>query len=197
MIAPPLPGLSSCFEVTLRTYVRHGGVAGLFRFSTDASNPVVVWLARSLYHLPFFRARIESLRRGDSVRFAAERRHQGAARAVFESTWSAKLPLPRPRPGDLEHFLACRENLFTAGSGLVRACRLSCDQVALREARVGTLRQTVFDAAGLPPPEGQPLARHADRLCVSVSSMHEAAASDPAAALLDPALSPPAATFKR
>src|SRR5205807_8935202 len=56
---PPLPGLSRFPELNVRTYVTHGGKAGVYFFSLDAANLPAVWAARTFYHLPYFYARMK------------------------------------------------------------------------------------------------------------------------------------------
>jgi len=53
---PPMPWVSSFPEVNVRTYVTHGGKAGVYFFSLDAGNRLAVAGARATYHLPYYRA---------------------------------------------------------------------------------------------------------------------------------------------
>src|SRR5579875_1339985 len=56
---PPVRGLSRFHETNVRTYVhREGRDPGVWFFSLDAANPVAVSLARRLYHLPYYLARM-------------------------------------------------------------------------------------------------------------------------------------------
>jgi uncharacterized protein YqjF (DUF2071 family) len=196
-MGPPLPGLSSFLELHVRTYVVHGDQSGVFFLSIDTSNPVVAWAARSLFRLPCFRARMETLRRDETVRFVSERAHQGASKAGFECVWGARRPLPRARPGDLVHFLTERYLCLAVHREKVLESRLWHEAWELREARIGTFRSTMLEAAGLPAPQGAPLAHHADALALSVWPARAAEPADPAAPLLDPALSPPVVSLRR
>lgn len=56
---PPLPGLSAFPELNLRTYVELGGKPGVWFFSLDAASLLAVRIARLLFHLPYFHARME------------------------------------------------------------------------------------------------------------------------------------------
>jgi uncharacterized protein len=197
VLAPAVPGLSSLLEVNVRTYVRFGSEAGVFFFSLDASSAPAVWLARAIFHLPYFRARLEMGRRGDTVRFASRRTHQGAAPCEFECAWAAKAPLARTKPGELGHFLTERYQFFTRHRRCILSGRIWHEPWPLRDAKIGTLRSSMIEAAGLPAPEGAPLAYHCDALAVSMWPLSEAAAQEVGGALLGPALSPPAATLTR
>lgn len=55
---PALPRVSSFPELNVRTYSTLDGKPGVYFFSLDALNPVAVAVARRLYRLPYFRARM-------------------------------------------------------------------------------------------------------------------------------------------
>src|SRR5687768_5057240 len=74
MLMPPLPWVSDFHEVNVRAYVHLDGAdPGVWFFSLDASNPVVVAAARALFHLPYHHARIDIEVNADGVRFRSER----------------------------------------------------------------------------------------------------------------------------
>lgn len=196
VLAPPVPGLSSLLELSVRTCVSHRHEPGVFFFSLDASSAVAVWLARALFHLPYFRATMHMTRRGDSVRFSSRRTHQGATPAEMECSWTAQHPIARVRKGDLAHFLTERRRLYAAHHGRVFVCNVRSETWSLREARIDSLRSSLFESIGLPAPAGAPLAHHADQLALCYSSLQEPVELEAGAAWLDPALSPPA-TFTR
>src|SRR5687768_5950725 len=50
---PALPGLSAMPELNVRTYVTAKGVPGVYFFSLDAANPLVVGAARTMFHLHY------------------------------------------------------------------------------------------------------------------------------------------------
>jgi uncharacterized protein len=55
---PAIKGLSDPLELNLRTYVTAENKPGVYFLTMDASNPIVVWLARTTYHLPYCNARM-------------------------------------------------------------------------------------------------------------------------------------------
>jgi uncharacterized protein YqjF (DUF2071 family) len=110
--APPLPLLSSFFELNCRTYVRAGDRPGIWFFSLDASSRAAVAAARRTYRLPYRHAHIEA--RGDS--FRADTQDAGSFRAHYVAQGA---PAPA-EPGTLAHFLAERYCLY-AGEGEWRA----------------------------------------------------------------------------
>lgn len=197
VLAPPMPGLSSFNEVNARVCVTYEGSPGVYFFSLDASSSVAVWTARTFLHLPYFRARITNTRRADAFHFASKRIHQGAQAATFDCTWTAGKPVPASRRHDLAHFLTERRQTFTVHRGIVYACQVAHEPWPLREAKVTELETNLFEAAGVPPPVGDPVAYHGDKLAVDMCSMHAAKTAREPAPLLDPMAAPPPASFKR
>ena len=80
-----VPWLSHFPELNVRTYVRVGDKPGVFFFSLDAGNPVAVFLARTLFYLPYFRARMDMATRpgGHTVHYQSVRTHGDAFPARF------------------------------------------------------------------------------------------------------------------
>jgi uncharacterized protein YqjF (DUF2071 family) len=78
----PLP-VADFLETNLRTYVHTEGVPGVWFFSLDAESRLAVWGARTLYGLPYFRARMTCASR-DGYVYRTER--EGAA-AGLDVAW--------------------------------------------------------------------------------------------------------------
>ena len=104
-LLPSLPVLSDGYEINLRTYVQRDGIPGLWFLSLDATNSLAVWGARVAYRLPYYRASMRVMHRGESVSFQAERTHGGAPRAMLDAAWETGDRVPDPRPDTLEFFL--------------------------------------------------------------------------------------------
>lgn len=114
----PLPLVSSFRELSVRTYVTHGGKPGVWFFSLDASSQLAVEAARRLYRLPYFHARISLERRGGRIVYESVR-HEGKA---FSASYAATGDVGHAQPGSLEEFLTERYCLYAeGGSGLYRA----------------------------------------------------------------------------
>jgi uncharacterized protein YqjF (DUF2071 family) len=110
---PPLPFVSSFYELNCRTYVHApDGRPGIWFFSLDASSAAAVSAARRTYRLPYRHARIETT--GGSFRAATE--GGGAFVAHYRGVGS---PAPAAH-GTLEYFLTERYCLY-AGDGELRA----------------------------------------------------------------------------
>jgi uncharacterized protein YqjF (DUF2071 family) len=152
---PPLPLLSSFFEVNCRTYVRRGDRPGIWFFSLDASSLLAVESARRSYRLPYRFARIAHSDDSYALsRVREQRKFDVRYRAVGD-------PAP-PRPGTLEHFLVERYCLY-AGDGTLRAdIHHAPWPLQPAEATVGRVEVAPV------PVEGEPLCHYAERQDVVV-----------------------------
>ncbi len=63
-LGPSIPGVSSFIELNVRTYVTTEGKPGVWFFSLDATSRLAVRAARRFFHLPYFDARMSSVRGG-------------------------------------------------------------------------------------------------------------------------------------
>jgi uncharacterized protein YqjF (DUF2071 family) len=152
---PPLPLLSSFYELNCRTYVRAGDRPGIWFFSLDASSRAAVETARRTYRLPYRFAQIradgdnfDGRRIGEDARFNARYRGRGD-----------QAPAPS---GTLEHFLTERYCLY-GGNGRLRA-DIHHPPWPLQQADA-TLEQTNISPL---PLEGKPLYHFAERQDVLV-----------------------------
>ena len=117
---PAVPWLSRFPELNLRTYVQSDDRPGVFFFSLDASNPVAVAAARSLFLLPYFRARMTCEREGDAITYRSRRTHSGAPGADLDARYGPAGDVFHAAPGTLEHFLTERYCLYTSGASVGR-----------------------------------------------------------------------------
>lgn len=176
---PAVPGLNALHELNVRTYATLDGVPGVWFLSLDATQPLGVWAARTLFHLPYLHARMHLTQTADTLRAVAERTHRGIAPASFAATWTPGAALPLAQPGSLACFLTERYHLYTAGpvvrahqhgAGLWRG-RLWHEPWQLREATLQEWDSTLVESHGLPTPQGPPLLHAADPLDVWVEEL--------------------------
>jgi uncharacterized protein YqjF (DUF2071 family) len=155
MLMPPLPWISDFHEVNVRTYVHLDGAdPGVWFFSLDASNPVVVAAARALFLLPYHHARMEMDVDAGGIDFRSER--DGAPTAACDVRYE---PIGQPRAaalGSLEHFLAERYLLYTVSEHRLWQGQVHHEPYPLQAARVEVLREGLVAAAGIERPEGPP-----------------------------------------
>jgi uncharacterized protein YqjF (DUF2071 family) len=107
----PLPRASSFLELNVRTYATAGGKAGIWFFSLDASSTAAVELARRTYKLPYFRARMSTVRRGDWFVYECARVEEPGR--VFSGRYRSRGDERQTAKGSLEHFLTERYCLYT------------------------------------------------------------------------------------
>ena len=119
---PAVTALSSFVELNVRTYVTLQGIPGVYFFSLDASNPIAVAIARTLFHLPYFNAVMSSERVSDTIHYYSRRIHQGAPPAEFQAAFRPIAPIAFAQHGSLEQWLTERYCLYTVvpGKGVYR-----------------------------------------------------------------------------
>ena len=110
---PAVPWLSAFLELNVRTYVTVGGLSGVYFFSLDAGNPVAVALARAIFKLPYFRARMRLSNRDGGVQYNSQRTHAGAPRAELRAWYRPTGPAFSATAGSLEWWLTERYCLYT------------------------------------------------------------------------------------
>jgi len=110
---PALPWLSAFPELNVRTYVTAGGKAGIWFFSLDAANPVAVEIARLWFHLPYFRADMESKAGPERIAYTSRRKDRRGGRERLVAAYSGHGPCFEAKHGTLEYFLTERYCLYT------------------------------------------------------------------------------------
>jgi uncharacterized protein len=153
---PPLPWVSYFLEMNLRTYVIDElGRPGVWFFSLDCNQPIAVRIARGLFHLPYFDAKMShKTPAAQEVEFCVQRR--GFAQDRYKYRFGPDLPAPSV--ASLEFFLLERYLLFAWDA---RKKRLWCGQVhhqPYRPVEVELLEwsKAPFEQAGLPAPASEP-----------------------------------------
>jgi uncharacterized protein YqjF (DUF2071 family) len=154
---PAFPWLSAFPEVNVRTYVRIGDRPGVFFFSLDATNPVAVRVARTVFHLPYFNAGIElqADQEGDGFTcYVSHRTDQPAADLI--ASYRPEGPVFHAVEGTLEYFLTERYCLYAIDRrGGAHICEIHHArwplQVASARFEVNTLLQGIVDVDPLAP----------------------------------------------
>src|SRR5579863_4679716 len=95
---PSVYGLSQFPELNVRTYVMLHDRPGVYFFSLDAANPVAVAIARALFHLPYFTARMSSRRIDDTIYYRSHRIHRNAPSADYHASYRPIAPVAYARP---------------------------------------------------------------------------------------------------
>jgi uncharacterized protein YqjF (DUF2071 family) len=175
MLMPPLPWVSDFHEVNVRTYVhRDGAEPGVWFFSLDAANPVVVAAARALFRLPYHHARMAMDLDAAGVSFSSERAADPGAACVLRYE-----PIGTPAPaavGTLEHFLVERYLLYTGSDRRLFRAQVHHEPYPLQRARAELGRETLLAAAGIARP-APPLVHFAREVNVEIFGLDEIGSS--------------------
>lgn len=168
-----LPWLSAFPEVNVRTYVVRDGKPGVWFLSLDAANPIAVRLARSIFSLPYFDARMSCVATGGEIRYRSERSHRGAPPATFGGRYAATGPPVTAARGSLIEWLTARYCLYAQDRrGTVWRTEIDHPPWPLQPARAQFRVNTLAQAAGITLPDAPPLLHFSRRLDVRVWCPH-------------------------
>jgi uncharacterized protein YqjF (DUF2071 family) len=172
---PVVPILSRFPELNTRTYVTRDGKPGVWFFSLDAGSFPAVLVARSLFHLPYFYARMRHRTENGRVYYRSER----ADGPGFVGWYAPKGDITRSKPGSLEHWLTERYCLYAKDQAdvLYRA-EIHHAPWPLQEAEVEIERNDLLAAVGIALTERPALAHFSGRLEVAIWSPEPVGSSE-------------------
>lgn len=156
MVKPfvPFPGAFAFHETNVRTYVRRNGRPGVWFFSLDAASSLAVRAARFVFHLPYFRADMELVQRGDEISYHSERRWPPPTPATCRVRCRIGENIGVAAAGTLEHFLVERYTLYSASpKGAILRGEVEHVPYPLRRAEVLELDESLLAAAGIRRPD--------------------------------------------
>jgi uncharacterized protein len=162
---PPVSMLSDFYELNLRTYVYDAtGRPGLYFYSLDCDQPIVVETARRVLHLRYEHATIEAAAGADGwVNFETQR-----AETVLRSHFRYRAfgPAAEAAEDSLDFFLLERYRLFASDSNGERlnSVRVCHAPYRIHAAEVTHWGDAVLRLAGLTSPERTP-----DHVCAAES----------------------------
>ena len=156
---PAVPGTSAFHETNVRTYVvdKHGR-PGVWFFSLEADNGLMVQIARKWYRLPYHRARMDVQSDGRASRYTSDRlgaRHAPATCRVVTANYGKRF---LAQPGTLEFFLAERYYLFTRSNGRLLIGQVSHVPYPLHTASCTECEETLLQCVGFDRPKELPMA---------------------------------------
>lgn len=167
---PRLPGASRFPELNLRTYVRERNTnrAGVYFFCLEASNPLAVALARSVFHLPYHWARMSIRPRGEREFTYQSERILSAKPVRFRAHYRGLGQRPQigpSAPGSIEHFLTERYCLFTTDQyGELVQAEIRHEPWPLEAAEAEIEMNDLPAAYGIQLPETAPLLHYSREL---------------------------------
>ena len=152
--SPPVPGISWFLETNLRTYVRsRSGESGVWFFSLGANSRVAVAVARTVWSLPYYFARLHlEHQTGPAAEAPAEQiiAYRGLSRRNPSAEYDIRIAVdltetPAVAPTEsLEEFLVERYTLFALGRRQdLFSGRVHHTPYTFRTARVTHCRETV------------------------------------------------------
>jgi len=161
---PALPWFSESPEINVRTYVTVQGIPGVYFFSLDAANPLFVALARALFSLPYFRARMSILRQDDIIDYRSRRTHAEGSPAEYHARYRPIAPVAYATPGSLPFWLTERYCLYTVDKrGQVYRVDIHHGPWPLQAAELETFRDTMAQTHGILLPDTAPLLHYAQQ----------------------------------
>ena len=181
---PPIPGTARTLETNVRTYVRRRGVAepipAVWFFSLEAESTLAVKVARGMYGLPYFKARMQyerevradgaEVRRAESMRLWPQ---PAPARSLVTAEFASRAPFAEAAPGTLEHFLVERYALFATQRGKLTYACVRHDPYRIRPGVLREVDTGLVRAAGIPAPtaDARTIVHHAADVTVRIGAV--------------------------
>ncbi len=171
---PAIPPFDRLLETNVRTYVTLDGKPGVYFFSLDANNPLMVQIARSWYHLTYFHARFacefpqnEADAKDALVNYDVERRDRRAKAGRFDGTYRPTGTVYTATPGSLEDWLTARYCLYSVDRrGRIYRGEIHHRLWPLQPAEAVIRINTLAASHGIALPDTPPLLQYARRLDV-------------------------------
>jgi uncharacterized protein YqjF (DUF2071 family) len=166
----PVPRVSAFPELNVRTYVTLEEKPGVYFFSLDAASLVAVWLARSLFALPYFSARMLCARTGDIITYTSVRTHRRAVAATLNWMYRPTGEAYTATAGSLERWLTERYCLYAVKKERQHLYRAEIHhaQWQLHPAEASMRISTMAEASRLRLPDTPPLLHYSSRQDVLV-----------------------------
>jgi uncharacterized protein YqjF (DUF2071 family) len=166
------PGIPHFPETNLRTYVvGPDGSRAVWFFSLEAARLAAVLGARIGYHLPYFWAKMAVKSQGAAIHYRSARHWPHDSGAMTDIVIQ---PGELYKPDELtqrDRFLTARYRLYTTSGSRLRHADIEHPPWPLARASALQIRQTLFEAAGLPAPQGNPLVHYSAELTVQIGRL--------------------------
>lgn len=195
---PAVPFLSDFLECNVRTYVHfEGRNPGVWFFSLDAANLIAVKIARTLWKLPYYHAKMEIRKLGEEttlpvpnltgeapekmnqpvssveIEYSTHRISSNKTDAFCQTRYRVDSDIEPSLPGSLEFFLAERYLLYAFSNRLLIG-QVNHTPYPLQIAKVESLNENLVATAGLSSPIGSPLAHYSSGVQVEVFPLRPA-----------------------
>lgn len=165
---PEVPYLSQFPQINVRTYVTLNGKPGVYFFSLDADQSIVVELARLSFKLPYFRTTI--VYKSDehhNVSYFSTREDSRASREQFKATYRPISEVRLSEPGSLEYWLTERYCLYSVDTkGRVYRGEINHCRWPLQHAEAEIEVNSLLSSYGITLSTSKPLLHFAKKLHV-------------------------------
>ncbi|MDQ4038841.1 MAG: DUF2071 domain-containing protein, partial [Actinomycetota bacterium] len=166
---PALPWLSRFPETNVRTYVRGpDGANAIWFLSLDAARLPVVLGARVGYGLPYFWSVMTVRREGARLKYRSRRRFPGPTGARTDMELEVGNAIDAGQLDELTNFLTARHRLYSIFFGRLAGANAQHPPWPLHHARAVRVDEDLIQAAGLPPPETEPLVHASPGVAVRI-----------------------------
>ncbi|MBK1878279.1 YqjF family protein [Pelagicoccus mobilis] len=128
-------------EINIRTYVIKDGKPGVWFFSLDVPHRLPVWIARSFFHLPYFRAEMQVEQHGDRTYYRST-----YGERTFSATYRGLAPVT-PERGSFEDWATERYCLYSQNkSGQLFRGEVQHPRWSVQTAEYEIQENTMLDA---------------------------------------------------
>lgn len=164
---PNIPAFTHLLETNVRTYVRVGDKPGVYFFSLDADNPIVVEAARRWFYLPYLTARFTCEFSPKQVDYEVNRTDSRAKAATFSASYRPVGPAHTAAPDSFEEWLTARYALYTVNRrGRVLRGDVTHKPWSLAPAEAEIRANTLAQSHGIALADTTPWLHYADRVDV-------------------------------
>lgn len=150
-------------ELNFRTYVSFDGTPGLYFFSIDVDQSLIPAVIGRGTRLPCYDADIDIHTCNDHVRFRCVRNHSNEPPAHFEVSYKPDSGRFYAESGTLDYWLIERRRMYDPVERGVLYADIAHNPWELQSADVAIQANTMFEANGLPTPDGDYRVHYSDR----------------------------------
>jgi len=156
---PKPPWIATFCETNVRTYATApDGTRGVWFFSLDASHVPAVLTGRVGYRLPYYRSTMQLVDDDNTVSYTCRRRWPRPAGASSSVSVRVCDRYEESELTDFDHYLTARWRLYAARGHGLRYALAQHEPWPLHRVDVLHVDDQLVAAAGLPAPEGVPVA---------------------------------------
>jgi uncharacterized protein len=147
-------------ELNCRTYVRYGGIPGIYFFSLDAGSRLAVIGAHLFYRLPYFHSKMQVDTVNSEIHYRCNRRTSSASFLASYKPVSTASPAVQ---GTLEHWLVERYCLYAVAGEHVLRGEIHHLPWELQDVTANIYQNTITSTAGVLLTGSPALMQYAER----------------------------------